>query len=192
MMQILTKVLTMICYDMLYVMKWVEPVVYPFCIFQSEEMSLKDTESFQTRIGVGRPSFWISNNGLKWCQPLVLCTRLWKWIWDNYISFFRSLLYFLIIHIRLTYEFMKWSLYWCLYTLNKTKFSSSSLRSSEILECSIKTWLAIFEMYCWCVNKTLQPKLWLLRTFSKIFRIQYQYIFQFCLSLLYINWCCSI
>ena len=184
-MQILTKVLTLICYDMLYVMKWDKPVIYPFWIFWSEEMSLIDTESFQTRIGVGRPSFWISNNGLKLCQQSVLCTRFWKRIWDNYIRFFRILLYFLIIHIRLTYEFMKWSSYWCLYTLDKTKFLSSSLRCSKILECSIKTWWAIFEMHCWCVNKTLQTKSWLLHTFSKIFMIQYQYIFQFCLSFLY-------
>ena len=183
-MPILTKVLT-IYSDMLYVMKWDEPEVYPFWILQSEEMSLIDTESLQTRIGVGRPSFWISNNGLKLCQQSVLCTRLWKWIEDNYIRFFRVLLSFLIIHIRLTYKFMKWSSYWCLYTFNKMKFSSSSLRSSEILECSINTWLAIFEMHCWCVNKTLQPKLSLLCTFSKIFRIQYQYIFRFCLSFLY-------
>ena len=76
MMQILTKVLTMICCDMLYVMKQDEPVAYPFWILQSEEMSLIDTESFQTRIRVDRPSFWISNNALKLCQQSVLCTRL--------------------------------------------------------------------------------------------------------------------
>ena len=64
-MQILTKVLTIICYDMLNVMRRDEPVKYPFWIFRSEEMSLRDTESFQKRIGVGRPSFWISNNGVK-------------------------------------------------------------------------------------------------------------------------------
>ena len=68
MMPILTKVLTIIRYNMLYVMKQDEPIVYPFWIFGSEEMSLIDTESFQTRIGVGRPSFWISNSGLKLCQ----------------------------------------------------------------------------------------------------------------------------
>ena len=150
-------------------------------------MSLRDTESFQKRIGVGRPSFWISNNGLKLCQQSVLCTQCWKWILDKYIGFFRIWLYFLIIQIRFTYKFMKWSSYWCLYTLNKMKFSSSSLRSSDILECSIKTWLTIFEMHCWCVNKTLQPKWWLLCPFSKIFRIVSinMYFFQFCLSLLY-------
>ena len=76
MMPILTKVLTIIHYDMLYVMKRDKPVVYPFWIFRSEEMSLTDTESFQTRIGVGRPLFWISNSGLKLCQQSVLCTWL--------------------------------------------------------------------------------------------------------------------
>ena len=61
---------------MLYVMKRDEPVVYPFWIFRSEEMSLIDTESFQTKIGVGRPLFWISNNGLKLCQVSIMYTAL--------------------------------------------------------------------------------------------------------------------
>ena len=50
---------------MLNIIKCDEPVVYPFMIFLSEEMSLGDTESFQTRIGVGRLSFSILNSGLK-------------------------------------------------------------------------------------------------------------------------------
>ena len=67
-MQILTKLEMIECSDMLNVMKGDEPVVYAFWIFRSEEMSLRDTESFQTRIGVGRLSFWILNNGLKLCK----------------------------------------------------------------------------------------------------------------------------
>ena len=77
-MPILTKELTIKRFDMLYVIKWDKPVVYPFWIFWSQEMSLIDIESFQRRIGVGRPLFWISNSGLKLCKQSVLCTQLWK------------------------------------------------------------------------------------------------------------------
>ena len=57
---------------MLNVMKQDEPVVYPFSLFPSQEMSLTDTELFQTRIGVHPSSVWISNNGLKLSKQVIL------------------------------------------------------------------------------------------------------------------------
>lgn len=63
---------------MLHEMKTDKPVVYPFWLFPSEEMSLIDTELFQTRIGVSPLSVSISNNGLKLNKPAIylLCRQL--------------------------------------------------------------------------------------------------------------------